>query len=64
MFHDWFTFSGNMNRYETFRSVNDHLKIPIFWTQKYGCFSIKASNELYIKSLTKKLITSKVKHIS
>ena len=30
-------------RCKTCLSVTDHLNIPIFWTQKYGCFSIRAS---------------------
>ena len=44
IFYDWLTFSGNLHRYETCWSVNDHLNITTFWTQKYGCFSIGASN--------------------
>ena len=28
--YNWFTFSGNLHRYETCWSVNDHLNIPIF----------------------------------
>ena len=36
--YDWFKFSGNLRRYETCWSVTNHLNIPIFWTQKYGCF--------------------------
>ena len=40
IFYDWFTFSGNLHRYETCWSVTDHLN---FRTQKYGHFSIKAS---------------------
>ena len=43
IFYDWFTFSGNLHRYETCWSVNYHLNIPNIWTQKYGCFSIRAS---------------------
>ena len=43
IFYDWFTFSGDLHRYETCWSVTDHLNIPNFWTQKYGCFSIRAS---------------------
>ena len=35
IFYDWFTFSGNLHRYETCWSVNDHLNILIFWTQKH-----------------------------
>ena len=34
IFYDWFTFSGNLHRYETCWSVNDHLNIPTFQTQK------------------------------
>ena len=40
IFYDWFTFSGNLHRYETCWSVTNHLN---FRTQKYGHFSIKAS---------------------
>ena len=43
IFYDWFTFSGNLNRYETCWSVTNHLNIPIFRTQKYGHFSIRTS---------------------
>ena len=46
IFYDWFTFSGDLHRYETCWSVTDHLNIPIFWTQKYGHFSIRASTIL------------------
>ena len=40
IFYDWFTFSGNLFRYETCWSVTNHLNIPTFRTQKYGVFSI------------------------
>ena len=75
IFYDWFTFSGNLHRYETYWSVNDHLSILTFRTQKYGCFSIRASTVyswssiqnlliknlyLYKKSLNKKFITQKL----
>ena len=43
IFNDWFTFSGNLHRYETCWSATNHLNIPTFRTQKYGHFSIKAS---------------------
>ena len=42
IFYDWFTFSGNFHRYENCWSVNNN-NIPTFRTQKYGCFSIRAS---------------------
>ena len=32
IFYDWFTFSGDLHRYETCWSVNDHLNIPTFRT--------------------------------
>lgn len=41
IFHDLFTFSINLCRYETCRFINDHFNIPTFWTQYYGGFSIK-----------------------
>ena len=43
IFYDWFTFSGNLDRYETYQFLNDHLNVSTFWTQKYVCFSIRAS---------------------
>ena len=43
IFYDWFTFSGNLRRYETCLSVTNHLNIPTFRTQKYDHFSIRAS---------------------
>ena len=43
VFYDWFTFSGNLHRYETCWSVTNHLNITTFQTQKYGHFSIRAS---------------------
>ena len=36
IFYDWFRFSGGLHREETCRSVNDHLNISPFQTQKYG----------------------------
>ena len=30
IFYDWFTFSGDLHRYETCWSVTDHLNIPTF----------------------------------
>ena len=42
IFNDWFTFSGNLQRYETCWSATNHLNIPTFRTQKYGHFSIGA----------------------
>ena len=43
IFYNWFTFSRNLQRYETCWSVTNHLNIPTFQTQKYGRFSIRAS---------------------
>ena len=43
IFCDWFTFSGNIHRYETCWSVTNHPNIPTFRTQKYGHFSIRVS---------------------
>ena len=43
MFYDWFTFSGNLHRYETCWSVTNDFNIPTFQTQKYGHFSIRTS---------------------
>ena len=43
IFFDWFTFSGNLHRYETRWSANNHLNIPTFRAQKYGHCSIRAS---------------------
>ena len=67
IFYGWFTFSGDLHRHETCWSVTDHLNIPNFWTQKYGCFSIRASTiyswnsmqNLLIKNLSLKTSTSK-----
>ena len=67
IFYDWFTFSGDLHRYETCWSVTDHLNIPTFRTQKYGCFSIRVSTiyswnsmqNLLIKTLSLKNSTSK-----
>ena len=67
IFYDWFTFSGDLHRYETCWSVTDHLNIPTFRTQKYGRFSIRASTiyswnsmqNLLIKNLSLKNSTSK-----
>ena len=67
IFYDWFTFSGNLHRYKTYRSANDHLIIPAFRTQKYGHFSIWASNiyswnsmqNILIKNLRLKNSTTK-----
>ena len=42
-FNGWFTFSGNLHRYETCWSTTNHLSIPTFRTQKYVHFSIRAS---------------------
>ena len=72
IFYDWFTFSGNLHRYKTCLSVNDHLNIPTFWTQKYSRFSIRARainswnsmQNLLIKNLSFKNSTSKkIKYI-
>ena len=43
IFYYWFTFSGNLHRYETCWCVTNHLNIPTFRTQKSGHFSIIAS---------------------
>ena len=43
MFYDWFTFSGDLHRYETCWSVADHLNIPTLLARKYGSFSVRAS---------------------
>ena len=74
IFYDLFTLSGDLHRYETCWSVNDHLTIPNFWTQKYGRFSIRASTiylwnsilnlliyhlNIYQKNLSRKNSTSK-----
>ena len=67
IFYDWFTFSGDLHRYKTSWSANDHLKIPISQIQKYGCFSIRASiiyswnsmQNLLIKNLSLKNSTTK-----
>ena len=53
------TLLGNLHRYETCWSVNDHLNIT-FRTGKYGCFSIRGSTiyswnsiqDLLIKNLS------------
>ena len=42
IFNDWFTFSGNLHRYETCWSATNHLNIWTFRTQKFGHFSIRA----------------------
>ena len=51
IFYDWFRLSGYLHRWKTSWSINDHLKIPIFWTQKYNYFSITASTIYYWKSI-------------
>ena len=56
IFYDWFTFSGDLHRYETCWSVTDHLIIPTFWTQKCGRFSITASTIYSWKSIQNLLI--------
>ena len=43
MFYDWFTFSGNLHRYETCWCITNQLNILTFRTQRFGCFSIRAS---------------------
>ena len=42
-FYDSFIFSVNLHRYETCWYVNDHLNIPIFRTQRYDRFSVRAT---------------------
>ena len=67
IFYDSFSFSGDLHRYETCWSLTDHLNIPTFWTQKYGCCGIRASTiylwnsvqNLLIKDLSLKNSTSK-----
>ena len=56
IFYDWFTFSGDLHRYETCWSVTDHLNIPTFRTQKYGRFSIRASTIYLWNSILNLLI--------
>ena len=51
IFYDWFTFSGDLHRYKTCCSVNNYLNLPIFRTQKYGHFSVRAST-IFIHSKT------------
>ena len=51
IFYDWFTFPGDLHRYETCWSVTDHLNLATFWTQKYGRFSISASTIYSWKSM-------------
>ena len=58
IFYDWFTFSGDLHRYETCWSVTDHLNIPTFWTQKYGRFSIRASTIYSWNSMQNLLINN------
>ena len=43
LFYNWFTCSGNLQRYETCWSVTNHLNIPTLRTRKYGHFSVRAS---------------------
>ena len=54
--YDCFTFSGDLDRYETCWSVCwsviDHLNIPTFRTRKYDRFSIRAST-IYHRTLCK-----------
>ena len=67
IFYDRFTLSVNLHTYETCWSLNDHLNIPTFRTQKYGSFSIRATNIyswnsieiLIIKNLSLRISTSK-----
>ena len=54
IFQDWFRFSGNLHRYKTCWSVNDHLYIPTFWIEKYSCFSIRGST-IYLWNSKKEL---------
>ena len=64
--YDCLPFSGNLHKYETCWSVSDHLNIVTFWTQKYGRYSIRATNvdswcptqDLLIKNLSLKNSTS------
>ena len=67
IFYDWFTFSGDLQRYETCWFVTNHLNIPTFRTKKYGRFSTRAGTiyswnsmqNLLIKNLSLKNSTSK-----
>ena len=43
MLYDWFTFSGNLHKYETCWSVTNYLNISTFQTSKYGRFSVRVS---------------------
>ena len=43
IFYDWFTFSGNLHRYEICWSETNRINISTFRTQKYGHFSIRES---------------------
>ena len=58
IFYDWFTYSGDLHRYETCWSLTDHLNIPSFWTQKHGRFSIRASTIFSWNSMQNLLIKS------
>ena len=61
--YDWFTFLGDLHRYQTCWSVTDHLNVPTFQTQKYGRFSIRASTIYswnFKNFLLKKIITQKL----
>ena len=64
--YDWFTFSGDLHRYETCWFVNDHLNISAFRTQKYGrsirastIYSWNSMQNLLMKHLSLKNSTSK-----
>ena len=43
IFYDWFTFSGNLYRYEMCWSVTNRMNISTFRTQKNDHFSIRES---------------------
>ena len=70
IFNDWFTFLGNLHKYETCWSATNHLNIPTFQTQKYGHFSIRASairscnytQDMLKKCATKKLNSNCIKY--
>ena len=62
MFYDWFTFSGDLHRYDTCWSINDNLNILTSRTQKYGRLSIFSWNSMQnilMKHLSLKNATSK-----
>ena len=55
IFYDWFTFSGNLHRYETFWSVTNHLKEIVKWTEPYKCVVLLVSRILWYKRINPSL---------